>query len=234
MGAFLRRICHTPLSARVIPFAVFYALTLCQGRFGQNSQYWFYAGKTVVGLWMVWSLRSVWAEMEWRWSWEGVVAGVAVIALWIGLDGHYPGLNQLLGSSPAKPASPTFADWNVWRDFGRGSLFGWGIVAVRIFGSSVVVPPLEEIFYRSFLYRYVVRSDFQSLPLTTHNWRALVMTAGIFAFSHNEWLPGLLCGLAFQGLVCWKGRLGDAVAAHATANFLLGVWVVWKEAWNFW
>ena len=39
---------------------------------------------------------------------------------------------------------------------------------------------------------------------------------------------------AAAGLVLWKGRLGDAITAHAVTNFLLGLWVVWKGAWQFW
>ena len=45
---------------------------------------------------------------------------------------------------------------------------------------------------------------------------------------------GILCGFAYQGLVIWKRRLGDAITAHAITNFSLGVWVVWKGAWQFW
>ena len=56
----------------------------------------------------------------------------------------------------------------------------------------------------------------------------------MFALSHNEWLAAILCAFVYQGLVCWKGRLGDAVAAHGITNFLLGAYVVWKGAWHFW
>ncbi len=52
---------------------------------------------------------------------------------------------------------------------------------------------------------------------------------------HPQWLAGILCGLTYQGLVIRKGRLGDAMTAHAITNFLLGVYVVWKggAAWKF-
>ena len=54
------------------------------------------------------------------------------------------------------------------------------------------------------------------------------------AFAHREWLAGILCGFAYQGLVCWKKRLGDAMTAHAITNFLLALWVVGRGAWKFW
>jgi len=50
----------------------------------------------------------------------------------------------------------------------------------------------------------------------------------------DRWIPGILCGLAFQGLVVRKNRLGDAMTAHAITNFLLGIWIVWRHAWTFW
>jgi CAAX prenyl protease-like protein len=92
---------------------------------------------------------------------------------------------------------------------------------------------LEEVFFRSFLYRYIIKVDFQSVPLGTFNWLAFLATSLIFGFEHNQWLAGILCGFAYQGLVCRKKRLGDAITAHAITNFLLALWIVWKGAWQF-
>ncbi len=124
--------------------------------------------------------------------------------------------------------------WNPHAQFGQGSALAWFVIAVRIFGSTIIVPPLEEVFYRSFVYRSIIKAEFRSVPLGTFNLLSFVVTSAIFGISHYEWLAGILCGFAYQGLVCWKGRLGDAMTAHAITNFRLGVWVVWKGAWNFW
>jgi hypothetical protein len=61
-----------------------------------------------------------------------------------------------------------------------------------------------------------------------------IATAVVFGISHNEWLAGIICGMAYQWLVLRKNRLGDAMTAHAITNFLLGIWVVWRHVWNFW
>jgi hypothetical protein len=105
---------------------------------------------------------------------------------------------------------------------------------VRLLGSSLVVPPLEEVFYRSFLYRYLIKADFEQVSLIQFAWVPFVVTAALFGLEHYEWLAGVLCGLIYQGLVCWKGRLGDAITAHMITNFLLSLWVIWKGAWHFW
>jgi hypothetical protein len=99
---------------------------------------------------------------------------------------------------------------------------------------TIVVPPLEEVFYRSFLYRYLASQNFLAIPLNKFLPFPFFATAIVFGFSHNEWLAGILCGMAYQWLVLRKNRLGDAMTAHAITNFLLGAWIVWKHAWNFW
>lgn len=108
------------------------------------------------------------------------------------------------------------------------------MIVTRILGSTLVVPPLEEVFYRSFLYRYFARQDFLSVPLNRFLPWPFFATAAVFGFSHFQWLAGVLCGMAYQWLVLRKNRLGDAMTAHAITNFLLGIWVVWQGAWQFW
>ena len=85
-----------------------------------------------------------------------------------------------------------------------------------------------------FLYRYIAKPDFQSVPLGRFLPGPFLITSLLFGFEHREWLAGVLCGFAYQGLVCRKKRLGDAIAAHALTNLLLGIWVVWRGEWRFW
>ncbi len=221
---FLRaKFAASPIYVRVAPFAIFLALTYCQQLFGERGPYWFYLIKTLVGAWLLWEMRSFVAELRWSFSWESLAVGFAVCVLWVGLDGLYPRLS--------KPD----AGWEPFHEFGQGSALGWLFVLVRFAGSSLVVPPLEEVFYRSFLYRYFVKLDFLAMPLAQFHALSFCVTAAIFGLTHpDRWVAGILCGLAYQWLVIRKNRLGDAIAAHAVTNFLLGIWVVWKGAWSFW
>ena len=212
----------SPILCRVAPFAVFVILTSLEGRLGEASRYWIYLAKTLVGGWMLWAYRGAVTEMRWKFSLAGGIVGVVVFVLWVGLDGLYP-----------KWGSGT-SSWNPPAFFGPGTVSAWAFIAIRLLGSSIVVPPLEEIFYRSFLYRYLISPDFEKQSLGHFNGKAFVIAAGAFGLVHGEWLPGILCGLAYQGLVVSRGRLGDAMFAHATTNLLLGLWVVGKGAWQFW
>ena len=221
--------------ARVAPFIIFLLLTFCQGQFGVASAYWFYLAKTLAAIWLIWEMRPLVSEMHWALSWEAVVIGVGVFVMWIGLDPFYPKLTEIiakLGLSRFFGTSQTI--WNPHAQFGENSALAWLMIVTRILGSTLVVPPLEEVFYRSFLYRYIARPDFLSVPLNRFFPLPFFATAAVFGFSHFQWLAGILCGMAYQWLVLRKNRLGDAMTAHAITNFLLGVWVAWQGAWQFW
>jgi CAAX prenyl protease-like protein len=207
---------------RIIPFAAFAALTIAQGHFGEAGAYWIYTLKTLIGALLIWLVWPYVKEMRWNFSWEAVAAGVAVFLIWVGLDGLYP-----MFSERAASFNPVYF-------YGEWSKTAWMFIAVRILGSSLVVPMLEEVFYRSFLYRVFIKSDFTSVPLNSFNWVAFIIVCAGFGLSHFEWLPGILCAFIYQGLVIRKGRLGDAITAHAITNFLLGLWVVLRPAYQFW
>ena len=218
---------------RALPFAVFVLLTALQGEFGESSRYWVYALKTgvVAGL-VIWLWHSI-PEMRPAFSWEAVAAGIGVFVLWVGLDPFYPKMNELWARVSEHPQEAA-AVWNPFVCFGKDSVLAWGSVAVRIIGAACLVPFVEEVFYRSLLYRFIIREKFEEVPFRQVSWMPFVVVSVIFGLVHQEWLAGILCGLVYQGLVCYKGRLGDAVTAHGITNLLLGIWVVWRGAWNFW
>jgi uncharacterized protein len=222
MHLILRKIEMSPAWVRVAPFIIFILLTATQGMFGEASRYWIYFAKTMVGAWMLWVVWPLISELKWKLSWEAAAVGVFVFVMWVGLDPFYPKLGQA-GTA-----------WNPHVEFGAGGYLALFFVGVRLMGSTLVVPPLEEVFYRSFLYRYLVKPDFEKVPLGLFSWTPFLVTAIVFGLTHHEWLAGILCGFAYQGLVIWKKRLGDAIMAHAITNFLLGLWVIGRGEWQFW
>lgn len=226
---------RSPLIARVVPFVLFVLLTAGQGRFGPESAYWFYLAKIIVGAWLIWEMRSLVTEMRWAFSWEAAVVGVGIFFIWVGISHGWATQSALwaqLGFSKA-PAEP-LAPWNPNLAFGEGSALAWAFIVMRILGSTLVVPALEEVVYRSFLYRYIAKPDFMGVPLNQFLPGSFIITAAVFGFAHHEWLAGIICGAAYQWLVLRKNRLGDAMTAHAITNFLLGLYIVWRGEWRFW
>jgi CAAX prenyl protease-like protein len=214
---------RSPIVARVAPFVVFVALTALQGKLGPNSQYWVYLAKTVVGVVLIWAMWPIVREMRWAFSWEAVAMGVFVFVFWVGLDPLYPRFFKI------------DAAWQPWRDFGENSPLAWATMIGRVIGMTLVVPPMEEVFYRSFVYRYIITPKFETSPLNRFDGRAFIFTAILFGSAHgNQWPVAILCAFCYQWLVLRKGRLGDAMTAHAITNLLLGSYIMWKQQWQFW
>jgi len=206
---------------RAIPFVLFVFLTALQGELKNQGPFILYTAKTVLGIGLILSMKPFVSEMRWNISWEAVLVGVVVFVIWVGIDPYYPqwGLGK--------------GFWNPQAELGEKSPLAWFYMIARILGMTFVVPPLEEVFYRSFLYRFISMQDFEKVPMSRFLPIPMLAGAAIFGFSHTQWLAGILCGLAYQGLVLRKNRLGDAITAHAFTNFLLGCYVVWKGAWQF-
>jgi len=214
---------RSPARARFLPFFIFLIGTSLQGKFGPDSHFWVYSIKTLLGVFLVWAMWPIVTEMRFAFSWEAVAVGVGVFVMWVGIDPFYPkwGKEEIV--------------WNAFGHFGESSPLAWFFVVWRTLGSGLVVPPLEEVFYRSFIYRYIVNPDIEKVPLGKYDARAFWLTVIIFAAAHPaQWLAAILCGIAYGWLVIYKKRLGDAMTAHAITNIMLGIYVAWKGAWQFW
>ena len=97
MNGLTAKLRSTPMIARVAPYIIFVALTALQGQFGEESKYWFYFAKSVVGVWLIWAVWPVVKEMRWTFSIEAVLVGVGVIVL------AFPAL-MMLAMSGATPS----------------------------------------------------------------------------------------------------------------------------------
>lgn len=229
MNALTGKLQASPLLARVLPFAVFLVLTAFQGSFGPESHFWVYLAKCVVGGWLVWVTWPLVSEMRWAVSLEALFAGILVFILWVAMDSLYPKF------------SASDDSWNLHKHFGSASAMFWVFAGVRIAGSTLLVPLLEEVFYRSFLYRYILAPNWLFTAHNRFNARAFLVTSIVFGLTHQHWLAGIACGMIYQLLVIRTNRIGDAITAHAITNLLLGLWVITQgfdflkePQWHFW
>ena len=118
--------------------------------------------------------------------------------------------------------------------FRAGDRMGVVLAGVRLFGAAVVVPIMEELFWRSFLIRYLISSRFESVPLGTVTPFSFVATVVLFGLEHDLWLAGMLAGVAYTGLLVYTKRLWPCVLAHAVTNFALGIHVLTTHEWKWW
>jgi CAAX prenyl protease-like protein len=145
--------------------------------------------------------------------------GGAVFALWIVLDAPWMTLGE-----PAAPFVPLRPDGSA----------DWPLIAIRFAGAVLVVPVMEELFWRGFLMRWVERGRFTAVPPQDIGARAVLLSTFAFVLVHNLWLAAAAAGLAYAWLYVRTGRLWCAVIAHAVTNAALGVWVVATGNWQFW
>jgi hypothetical protein len=145
--------------------------------------------------------------------------GIGVLVLWVNLDAGW----MLLGEA-GEGYNPTDSDGRI----------DWVLVAFRIAGAALVVPIMEELFWRSFLQRWVQQSDFLALDPARIGVKALLIASALFAVEHVQWFAGLIAGLAYGWLYIHTRNLWAPVIAHATTNGLLGAYVVTTGQWRFW
>ncbi len=109
-------------------------------------------------------------------------------------------------------------------------------VGFRFIRLVIIVPLVEEIFWRGFLLRYVIRQDFENVPFGTFEWRSFAVVTIGFCLEHSfsDWPAALLAGALYNGVAYWTRSLSACVVAHAITNLLLGIYVMRTGQWGFW
>ena len=112
----------------------------------------------------------------------------------------------------------------------------WLTIVMRFLRLVVIVPLVEEIFWRGFLLRYLIAERFENVPFGTFTPLSFTVVTLGFCFSHSmpDWPAALLTG-ALYNFVAYRTRsLASCVLAHAITNLALGLWIVSIKQWGFW
>ncbi|WP_284616154.1 CAAX prenyl protease-related protein [Aquabacterium humicola] len=215
---------------RIAPFAAFMGLLALRGAAPTDGSWgfdarWLYAlNLVVVGGLLLWWWRE-YGELSRpnaptvREAALAVAVGLGVFVAWILLDAPWMRLGE--------PSAPFHA-------LGADGRFDLGLVAVRWLGATLVVPVMEELFWRSFLMRWFERPVFEGVDPRAVGARAVVLSTFVFVLVHPLWLAAVVAGLAYALLYRATGRLWTAVIAHAVTNGVLGLYVVSTGRWDFW
>jgi CAAX prenyl protease-like protein len=112
----------------------------------------------------------------------------------------------------------------------------WASLVVRFLRLIVVVPLLEEIFWRGFLLRYLISEDFDKVPFGAYSLTANAVVAAGFMLEHSprDWPAALATGLLYNFIAFRTKSLSSCVLAHALTNALLGAFIVATRQWGFW
>ena len=107
-------------------------------------------------------------------------------------------------------------------------------ISIRLFGAVVIVPIMEELFWRSFLLRYLINTEFKQVTLGTFNWFSLIWTVLLFGLEHQRWLAGMAAGILYTLLLYRTKSLSACILAHAITNLALGIYVLVTQHWEYW
>ena len=221
-----------PVIARAAPFLLFIAFLVLGAALPpvvtvlgtEFARTWFVVARgAVVGLLLLWFWRG-YTELrrpapappaDWV---LGVAGGIAVFLAWIAIDQDWAVLSRPAGYMPLR------VDGSV--DLVQA--------LARLAGFALVVPVMEELFWRSLVLRWIEQHEFQSLAPREVGWRAFAITTALFALEHDRWLAGAIAGAAYNWLYMRSGNLWVPILAHVVTNAVLGVWVLQTHNWQFW
>ena len=222
---------------RLLPFAVYlFFLALAEviawvsphfsavAALGQWANLWIYPLKTaavlavLVYFWPCYDELNLKRTVKPRDVLLAAITGVVVYVLWVRMDWPWATEGQPGGYNPLL----------------AGDHMGKVLMAVRLAGAVIVVPVMEELFWRSFLLRYLISPRFQTVPLGTFTVFSFLATIVLFGLEHHLWLAGMMAGAAYTFLLYATRRLWPSIIAHAVTNLALGTHVLLTQEWHWW
>jgi len=217
----------SPAAARIAPFALFIFLVALESLAGGGSRdlRWLTVLRPLLVAALLAFLWRHYVELhapprarasDWILA---ASLGVAVFFAWLAFDDGWAAFGN-----PARGFAPVHADGRI----------DMGFAALRLAGFALVVPVMEEIFWRSFLMRRIAAHDFLQLAPRAAGLFAFLLSSALFATEHSLWFAGLLAGLAYGACYVRSGNLWVPIISHAITNGILGVWIIATQSWRYW
>jgi CAAX prenyl protease-like protein len=158
-----------------------------------------------------------------------VFLGVVVFALWIGPDVLFgPAYRHFwLFENPltGRVASsiPAYLKGSIW------------FLVLRTASCALLVPPMEELFWRGWLMRWFIDNEFLKVPPGTYQAAAFWVVALMFASEHGPyWEVGLATGIIYNWWMLRTRNLSDCIIAHAVTNGLLSAYILSSGQFQYW
>lgn len=157
-----------------------------------------------------------------------VLIGVGVFVVWIAPDAFLPGYrSHWLFQNAIFGKLESSIDAGLLRDP--------VVLVFRSVRAILLVPIIEELFWRAWLMRWLIRADFERVPLGAYSAQSFWVVAALFASEHGPyWDVGLLAGVAYNWWMVRTRSLGDVILAHAVTNACLCGWVILGGRWEYW
>ena len=186
-----------------------------------------YAARVVLAGGALLLLRSHYTRISWRYWWLGLIVGGIGIVQWVGMQALLERWSPRFRPDASAVFDPT-------AHFAGPAL--WAFVGLRLAGAVVVVPVMEELFWRDWMWRTVLApNDYKLAAVGEFAWPPVLIVTAAFATVHGNWWPtAVVWGGMIAALLVYTKSLGACIVAHATTNLLLAVWVLHAKAWSLW
>jgi exosortase E/protease (VPEID-CTERM system) len=205
--------------AYLLPALSTIAIAMFTGTFAHGFDR-YYPARIIAAILVMAYYRRSYAELRLNWSWEAVVIGCGVFALWMALEPYDP--DQIGGQAIRSGLNSLSRE---------GAAF-W--MFCRVVGSVIAIPLAEELAFRGYLSRRLISADFEAVPPGRFTVWSFLISSVLFGALHGRWLAGTLAGMAFALVYRRRGELSDAVVAHGVANALIAAAVFLQGAWSLW
>jgi CAAX prenyl protease-like protein len=162
-----------------------------------------------------------------RFALHSVIIGAAVFIVWVAPDllfgyRHFWPFENSLTGRVASTIDPAL----------RRNL---PFLILRTAGCALLVPVFEELFWRSWLMRWLIQPRFEKIPFGTYARPAFWTVAALFAIEHGPyWEVGLAAGIVYNWWAVRTRSLADCILAHAVTNALLSAFVLFAGQWQYW
>ena len=203
----------------VLPFLVFSVFLVIEGFF-PAQHYLLYPAKSLATAAVILFFCRELPSLRPSGPFSSTLLGLIGVVFWVALD---PVLVHRSGI-------PT--GFNPFLLYPAG--LAWTLFAFRLAGMTLVVPIMEELFWRGFLMRWLIKEDFTSIPLGTYQPISFLVTTAFFASVHGaQWPLAVIVGLFYGAWFIFTKKLGDIMLAHGVTNLLLGLYALVSGDWHF-
>jgi CAAX prenyl protease-like protein len=219
---------HSSRAAKVYhvaPFAAFIAMMAADRIFDLPARI-FYPLRFAIVLVLLLAARR-YISLRPRFALYSVILGAAVFALWVGPDLLFGYRHFWLFENPLTGRAASTIEPALRRNL--------PFVILRTAGCALLVPVFEELFWRSWLMRWLIAPHFEKIPFGTYARSAFWTVAVLFAVEHGPyWEVGLAAGILYNWWAVRTRSLADCILAHAVTNALLSAFVLFAGQWQYW
>ena len=235
-----------------LPMMVF-MIVLFAGSFQEGWGPWSYVVRTLlVGGVLVWVYPKLKVDIQWTHTGLGVIVGVLGLVQWVGMDKLLQAVRNQFDDDWAGSFFWELLVSGVRPEDGIDYVqtiaepAGWGVflafAVIRFLGPVLVVPLMEEVFWRDWLWRkFIAPNNWRLAKLGEPELIGWLGTSLAFSLVHPQRLVSVVWALMVAWLLIRTKSLGAVIIAHAVTNLLLGVYVLvavfafgYTSEWYFW